>query len=178
MMIALAAMSICAAAFAGPVMDDDIARAPKKVEKAFQKMYPEAQKIEWEMKRDMYVAEFKVDGREIEAWFNAEGTWMRSKEEISAKEVPAEVKKAVKEAYPGWKAEDYKLNTDARGNKLYSVELEKEGEKDQKVMITPGGKIVQMPGRNGQGRPGMKPGEGMRQGGPGMRQGGPEMKQR
>ena len=56
MMIALVAMSICAAAFAGPMMDDDIAQAPKKVEKTFQKMYPNAQKTEWELKRDMYVA--------------------------------------------------------------------------------------------------------------------------
>lgn len=176
MMIALAAMSICAAAFAAPVMDDDDVIAPKKVEKAFRNMYPEASKAEWELKRDVYVAEFKMDGKEVEAWFRADGTWMRSKTDISAKEVPEIVKKAVKDAYPGWKADDFEIVRDDRDNEFYSVEIEKEGEKDQRIMVTPGGKIVQMPGRNGQGRPGMKPGEGMR-GGPGMRQGGPEMKQ-
>ena len=145
MMIALAAMTICAAAYAGPMMDDDIAQAPKKVEKTFQKMYPNAQKTEWELKR--YVAEFKIDGREIEAWFNADGTWMRSKEDVSAKDVPAEVKKAVKDTYPGWKTEDYEMVTDARGYKHYVVEVEKEGEQDKTVRISPNGKIIQMPER-------------------------------
>ena len=32
LMILLAAASICSAAYAGPVMDNDIAKAPKKVE--------------------------------------------------------------------------------------------------------------------------------------------------
>ena len=177
MMIALAAMSICAAAFAGPMMDDDIAQAPKKVEKTFQKMYPNAQKTEWELKRDMYVAEFKIDGREIEAWFNADGTWMRSKEDVSAKDVPAEVKKAVKDTYPGWKTEDCEMVTDARGYKHYVVEVEKEGEQDKTVRISPNGKIIQMPERGGHGRPGLKPGEGqrMREGAPGSRGGHPEV---
>lgn len=168
-MFAIAAMSICAAAFAAPVMDDDDVIAPKKVEKAFQKMYPGAQRAEWELKRDVYVAEFKIDGKDIEAWFNADGTWMRSKEDVSQKEVPAEVKKTVKDTYPGWRSEDYELVTDARGYKHYVVELEKEGEQDKTVRISPNGKILQMPERGGHGRPGMKPGESHR-----IREGAPE----
>ena len=96
-MILLAAATICSAAYAGPVMDNDIAKAPKKVEKAFQKMYPGAKDVEWELKRDIYAVDFRIDGKDVEAYFNAEGTWLRSKEDVNASSVPAAVKKAVKE---------------------------------------------------------------------------------
>lgn len=166
LMILLAAASICSAAYAGPVMDDDIAKAPKKVEKAFQKMYPGAKDIEWELKRDIYAADFKIDGKDVEAYFNAEGTWLRSKEDVSASSVPAAVKKAVKEAYPDFKIEDYDLVKDARGNEFYSVEIEKEskdGDTELTVRVLANGKILPNPGRGGRPGSGLKDGRGMKE---------------
>ena len=165
-MILLAAASICSAAYAGPVMDNDIAKAPKKVEKAFQKMYPGAKDIEWELKRDIYAADFKIDGKDVEAYFNAEGTWLRSKEDVSASSVPAAVKKAVKEAYPDFKIEDYDLVKDARGNEFYSVEIEKEsrdGDTELTVRVLANGKILPNPGRGGRPGSGLKDGMEMRE---------------
>lgn len=166
LMILLAAASICSAAYAGPVMDNDIAKAPKKVEKAFQKMYPGAKDIEWELKRDIYAADFKIDGKDVEAYFNAEGTWLRSKEDVSASSVPAAVKKAVKEAYPDFKIEDYNLVKDARGNEFYSVEIEKEskdGDTELTVRVLANGKILPNPGRGGRPGSGLKDGREMRE---------------
>ena len=166
LLILLAAASICSAAYAGPVMDDDIAKAPKKVEKAFQKMYPGAKDIEWELKRDIYAADFKIDGKDVEAYFNAEGTWLRSKEDVSASSVPAAVKKAVKEAYPDFKIEDYDLVKDARGNEFYSVEIEKEsrdGDTELTVRVLANGKILPNPGRGGRPGSGLKDGREMRE---------------
>ena len=166
LLILLAAASICSAAYAGPVMDDDIAKAPKKVEKAFQKMYPGAKDIEWELKRDIYAADFKIDGKDVEAYFNAEGTWLRSKEDVSASSVPAAVKKAVKEAYPDFKIEDYDLVKDARGNEFYSVEIEKEsrdGDTELTVRVLANGKILPNPGRGGRPGSGLKDGRGMKE---------------
>ena len=166
LLILLAAASICSAAYAGPVMDDDIAKAPKKVEKAFQKMYPGAKDIEWELKRDIYAVDFKIDGKDVEAYFNAEGTWLRSKEDVSASSVPAAVKKAVKEAYPDFKIEDYDLVKDARGNEFYSVEIAKEsrdGDTELTVRVLANGKILPNPGRGGRPGSGLKDGREMRE---------------
>ena len=166
LLILLAAASICSAAYAGPVMDDDIAKAPKKVEKAFQKMYPGAKDIEWELRRDIYAVDFKIDGKDVEAYFNAEGTWLRSKEDVNASSVPAAVKKAVKEAYPDFKIEDYDLVKDARGNEFYSVEIEKEskdGDTELTVRVLANGKILPNPGRGGRPGSGLKDGREMRE---------------
>ena len=166
LLILLAADSICSAAYAGPVMDDDIAKAPKKVEKAFQKMYPGAKDIEWELKRDIYAVDFKIDGKDVEAYFNAEGTWLISKEDVNASSVPAAVKKAVKEAYPDFKIEDYDLVKDARGNEFYSVEIEKEsrdGDTELTVRVLANGKILPNPGRGGRPGSGLKDGREMRE---------------
>ena len=166
LLILLAAASICSAAYAGPVMDNDIAKAPKKVEKAFQKMYPGAKDIEWELKRDIYAVDFKIDGKDVEAYFNAEGTWLRSKEDVSASSVPDAVKKAVKEAYPDFKIEDYDLVKDARGNEFYSVEIEKEskdGDTELTVRVLANGKILPNPGRGGRPGSGLKDGREMRE---------------
>ena len=166
LLILLAAASICSAAYAGPVMDDDIAKAPKKVEKAFQKMYPGAKDIEWELKRDIYAVDFKIDGKDAEAYFNADGIWLRSKEDVNASSVPAAVKKAVKEAYPDFKIEDYDLVKDARGNEFYSVEIEKEskdGDTELTVRVLANGKILPNPGRGGRPGSGLKDGRGMKE---------------
>ena len=166
LMILLAAASICSAAYAGPVMDNDIAKAPKKVEKAFQKMYPGAKDVEWELKRDIYAVDFRIDGKDVEAYFNAEGTWLRSKEDVNASSVPAAVKKAVKEAYPDFKIEDYDLVKDARGNEFYSVEIEKEskdGDTELTVRVLANGKILPNPGRGGRPGSGLKDGREMRE---------------
>ena len=166
LLILLAAASICSAAYAGPVMDDDIAKAPKKVEKAFQKMYPGDKDIERELKRDIYAVDFKIDGKDVEAYFNAEGTWLRSKEDVNASSVPAAVKKAVKEAYPDFKIEDYDLVKDARGNEFYSVEIEKEskdGDTELTVRVLANGKILPNPGRGGRPGSGLKDGREMRE---------------
>ena len=166
LLILLAAASICSAAYAGPIMDDDIAKAPKKVEKAFQKMYPGAKDVEWELKKDIYAVDFRIDGKDAEAYFNADGTWLRSKEDVNASSVPAAVKKAVKEAYPDFKIEDYDLVKDARGNEFYSVEIEKEskdGDTELTVRVLANGKILPNPGRGGRPGSGLKDGREMRE---------------
>lgn len=166
LLILLAAASICSAAYAGPVMDDDIAKAPKKVEKAFQKMYPGAKDVEWELKKDIYAVDFRIDGKDAEAYFNADGTWLRIKEDVNASSVPAAVKKAVKEAYPDFKIEDYDLVKDARGNEFYSVEIEKEsrdGDTELTVRVLANGKILPNPGRGGRPGSGLKDGREMRE---------------
>ena len=89
-------------------------------------MYPGAKDVEWELKKDIYAVDFRIDGKDAEAYFNADGIWLRSKEDVNASSVPAAVKKAVKEAYPDFKIEDYDLVKDARGNEFYSVEIEKD----------------------------------------------------
>jgi hypothetical protein len=46
---------------------------PDVVVKAFQKLYPDAENVEWEKEGDNFEAEFFEDGNEISAEFNAQG---------------------------------------------------------------------------------------------------------
>ena len=77
------------------------------------------------------------------------------------------MKKAVKEAYPDFRIEDYDLVKDARGNEFYSVDIEKEsrdGDTELTVRVLANGKILENPGRGGRPGQGGRPGPGIRDG--------------
>ena len=48
-------------------------RPDAKIVAAFNNKYPQADKVEWEQKQGYYVAEFREDGIEHEAWFDGTG---------------------------------------------------------------------------------------------------------
>ena len=56
--------------------DDD--RPGKAVELAFQAKYPGATGVEWESKGVFREADFTLNGREYEAWFNTSGIWLQA----------------------------------------------------------------------------------------------------
>ena len=61
----------------------DQINVPEPVQTSFNKKYPEAKAIEWEVQHDKYIAKFEKDGAEIEVEFIADGTFL--KEEIDNK---------------------------------------------------------------------------------------------
>ena len=50
-------------------------RPDAKIVAAFNNKYPQSDKVEWEQKQGYYVAEFREDGIEHEAWFDGTGKW-------------------------------------------------------------------------------------------------------
>ena len=61
----------------------DIRQAPKPVRSAFDSMFPGATHVEWEKVMSTYKAEFYHEGREKEVQFDSDGTWQRTKTELS-----------------------------------------------------------------------------------------------
>lgn len=57
-------------------------RVPNEVGDALRNRYPDAQYIEWELEDGYYVASFRSDGFEVEAWYDTSATWRMSSTEI------------------------------------------------------------------------------------------------
>ena len=70
--------------------DDD--RPGKAVELAFQAKYPGATGVEWESKGVFREADFTLNGREYEAWFNTSGIWLQAEYAVTYTSVPAAIK--------------------------------------------------------------------------------------
>lgn len=77
----------------------DDGRPEKNVRSEFSKMYPDAFDVEWEWERTYWEVSFEMgtrpDGTEYEAWYDADGNWLRTKKEVLLSAVPQEVKSAL-----------------------------------------------------------------------------------
>lgn len=70
--------------------DDDM--PGKAVELAFRAKYPGATDVEWESKGVFREADFNLNGREYEAWFNTSGSWLQAKYTVAYTSIPAAIK--------------------------------------------------------------------------------------
>ena len=65
---------------------------PVEIQTAFEKMYPQAENVEWEQMAGCYVAEFVMDNREIDVWFDEKAQWVMTENDVESLEnVPAPV---------------------------------------------------------------------------------------
>ena len=72
---------------------------PAKIQAAFEKMYPQAVNVEWEQMAGCYVAEFVMDNREIDVWFDENAQWVMTENDVeSLEKVPAPVSEAFMES--------------------------------------------------------------------------------
>ena len=80
------------------------AKPPEAAEKAFFKMFPTAQMVNWakETKTD-WEAEFTINKIEMSANFNDQGTWLETETEISVNDLPKSFTDKVAAENPGWK---------------------------------------------------------------------------
>lgn len=100
---------------------------PKTIQDAFKAKYPTAQKVEWEMEdTGEYEAEFKLDGKEMSANFNADGTWLETETEIKIKDLPQAVKDAIVAQFPDFEVEEAEQVETPDLGLAYEVELENE----------------------------------------------------
>lgn len=72
---------------------------PDAVHKSFQQMFPTAKRVKWEQEKSkVWVAEMKKDGRDLEALFRTDGTFIGTEQEVSKDALPAAVKSHVQSA--------------------------------------------------------------------------------
>jgi len=83
---------------------------PTAILTKFQKDYPKAYDIEWELDGLNYKVEFELGlvSKDYKVWYDATGKVLRKKEELSVSDLPKSVLTKVNEKYPS--SEGYRLD--------------------------------------------------------------------
>ena len=77
-------------------------KVPPAVTKAFNSKYPGATVVKWGKENAKeYEAEFKLNGSNVSANFNTDGTWVETETVIKATDLPAAVVASINKNYPG-----------------------------------------------------------------------------
>ena len=113
---------------------------PSVVINSLKKAFPNATAVEWEMKGNLYNAEFDVSRRDHEVWLNSKGSIIKHKQEIKSREIPAIVMKTLKQNFKGYWIDDVDKYEVAK-QFFYKVEL-KTLTKEKNVVLDHKGAIV------------------------------------
>lgn len=120
-----------------------IRQAPKPVRSTFDSMFPGATHVEWEKVMSTYKAEFYHEGHEKEVQFDSDGTWQRTKTELSFFDIPASVLETARE-FCQWEIDDISLYEQSKGiPAFYLIEYDRDyapGEKQLRIL--PSGTIM------------------------------------
>ncbi|MBQ7664464.1 MAG: PepSY-like domain-containing protein [Bacteroidaceae bacterium] len=100
----------------GPEVDAAVA--------TFQAKYPTCKVAKWEWESGYLKAEFIKDSREAEAYFNTDGTWVKTVTELLPIDLPQAAIDYINTNYPDRRTRDVDL-VETPGNSMYLVELEK-----------------------------------------------------
>ena len=112
------------------------ASVPAAVLNAFNTRYPKALRTKWEREGHLYEAEFIMDNVKYEAFFQADGTWVRTEIEYNTwkNALPQAVQQYLATNYAGWTIDDADL-IQTPGDEYYKLELEKRGQQDVTLLI-------------------------------------------
>jgi hypothetical protein len=116
-------------------------KVPADVMTAFQKMFPKAEKVEWEMDKNTYEASFKSEGKEFSVLFDNTGNYLESEIEIPVKDLPQAVIESLKKAFPGSEIDEAEKVTLNDNSVVYEAEVEL-NKKSWDVRLAPDGKIL------------------------------------
>lgn len=116
-------------------------KVPSVVLNTVQAKFGVANKIEWERKKDLYEAEFKIDSLEYAVYIDPAGRLVMHKIDIKENELPAAVLTVIRTEYSGYKIDDAG-KIDKEGVTYYQVELEGKGKKDIELIFSADGKLV------------------------------------
>jgi len=151
-----------AAALAGLLLAVPAARAqdkdkpgpekiPKKVMDALTAKFPKAEIQKWTKEKEgdavVYDIELTQAGRKFEADIKEDGTIQNWEKEITAKDLPKEIKKAVRKRYRGSTFKEMMAVTAVKDGKDalegYEIVLETADKKAVEVTVAPDGKILE-----------------------------------
>ncbi len=83
---------------------------PQSVTTAFTARFPSANLKKWELRKEGYIADFRLDGKKLFAYYAADGTWKGTEAPIKwTKNLPAAVREGWKNSgYGAWYVLDIK----------------------------------------------------------------------
>ena len=111
--------------------DDDNYVPEALIVKAFNTQYPNATRVEWETKAGYKVADFILNAKECEAWFDIDGTWVLTETDILFNELPAVVRESFSAGtYGTWRVDDVDKLERPDAETVYVIEVEGAGEVD------------------------------------------------
>lgn len=116
-------------------------QVPTNLNTNFQKAYPNATDVEWEMEGENYKVEFDMGKMDNEIWYSIDGNTIKTEMEITENDLPSAVKNTVQSKYPDYKIDEVEM-TEENGKKTYEVELEKWFQEDRKLMISENGDLI------------------------------------
>lgn len=119
----------------------DVSReqVPSVILNAFQSAFAEAKDVEWEIKGDLYKAEFEVGTREHDAWFDKSGNIKKHKEDFPKSELPSAVRQKVETDFKEYTIDDAD-KIEENGQVLYQLDLDANSG-ERKVLITESGEL-------------------------------------
>jgi len=121
--------------------DQQKVNIPENVQASFQKMFPAATDIEWEMEdENKWEAEFKIEEKEVSACFTSEGEWIET--EYAVESLPETIETIINESYPGFEIDEVEIVESPEFNG-YEVEL-KNGKEEMEIMVTRQGEIMEV----------------------------------
>lgn len=121
-------MFIAALVFSACSDDDknDNMSVPQAISQALKVKYPSATHIEWSQKSNYFVADCRVNGKEMHVWYNAQAQWQLSETELSWNDLPGSVQTTFMSGeYASWKQEDFALLEAPLQPFEYVIEVEK-----------------------------------------------------
>ena len=124
--------------FAQDINPDNV---PSNLKQNFQKSFPQATDVEWEMDGQSYKVEFDMNRNEHEIWYATDGTATRTEQELTEAELPQTIKTAISGSYAGYKVDSIEKTT-VNGSSTYEVELEKGWNNEKDVVFNEDGKVL------------------------------------
>lgn len=91
--------------------DDDDYKPESVVTTAFKAKYPDAKKVSWSDQGSYKKASFLLYNHDVEAWFDAGGTWVMTETDINYEELPVAVRNAYQASpyYQLWGIDDIEM---------------------------------------------------------------------
>ncbi|WP_194852302.1 PepSY-like domain-containing protein [Nonlabens antarcticus] len=136
--IAVIAMFATAAVTAQDLRADQV---PSDLNNSFQKEFPQATDIEWEMNAETYKVEFDMGRMDHEIWYSKDGKKIKTEMEITEAELPASIAATLKKNYNSYNIEEVEV-TEENGTKTYEIELEKWFSDDIKLIMSEKGIVI------------------------------------
>ncbi len=125
--------------------DDDPSSIPTAVQNAFDSKFSSAYSLDWDIENGYYVADFYLDGLEMEAWFSSDGTWQMTETDygVNLSLIPSEVQEAytASDYYTTWTLDDIDFY-ERSDIEFYLIEIEQTGQTDRKLYYNTDGTLI------------------------------------
>lgn len=130
--------------FTGCDDNDDVTNLPEVIENAFNDKFPDATWVEWERKAGYYVAEFRQDGMDVEAWYDNQGSWRMTESDFGRNLtlLPQAVQTTFQSSgYSQWTVDDID-KYECPDKTFYLLEVKKAGQRDRKLFYSQDGLLL------------------------------------